>query len=246
MSKYIITTVATHEDGMFKKLINNKFQKIKVLGFGMEWKGFKMKYSLLYNFIKDLDENTIIIFLDGFDSAILRNPDIAIKKFKERKYKVLFSKEVDSKFKSIVFPNCRNNIMINSGLYMGYVKYLKIILKDMIEEVCKDDQVVVNRKCKDYSFISIDTEQTIFKNIGKLENLKPGNAIFIQYPGMISISRYFRGIKEYGQFFLNYFFYLNLGLGYYFCKINKHHYLYYQLVLSILFIKYIDTSCIEK
>ena len=163
---FIITTVATHNDGMYDKLINNRFKSIKVLGYGMKWTGFKMKYELVYNFIKNLDDNIIIIFLDGFDSAILRDPNLAIKEFKNKKYKVLFSKEVDAKFKNIVFPNCRNNIMINSGLYMGYVKYLKIILKDMINEVCNDDQVIINRKCKNYNFISIDYNNVIFKNIG--------------------------------------------------------------------------------
>jgi hypothetical protein len=97
--EYIITTVVTHEDGLFKKLVKNRFKSVKVLGYGMKWTGFKMKYELIYNYIKDLDDNLIIIFLDGFDSLILRDPNYAINEFKKRNYKVLFSKEVDTYFK---------------------------------------------------------------------------------------------------------------------------------------------------
>ena len=243
-NNFLITTVATHDDGMYKKLINNRFHPVKVLGFGMKWTGFKMKYQLVYDHIKNLDDNKIVIFLDGFDSIILRDPKIAIKEFIDKKYKVLFSKEVDSQFKGFVFPNCRDNLMINSGLYMGYVKYLKVLLKDMIDEVCKDDQVIINRKCKNYNFVSIDKDCKIFKNIGKLENLKPGNSIFIQYPAQTSFIRFFRGIKEYGQFFLTPIFIVNLVLAYYFYQKNKINSIYIQIILLVIFYNYIDKSCL--
>lgn len=243
-NKFIITTVATHDDGMYQKLINNRFNSVKILGFGMKWTGFKMKYELVYDYIKDLDDDIIIIFLDGFDSLILRDPKIAIKEFIGKKYKILFSKEVDTKFKNIVFPNCRNNFMINSGLYMGYVKYLKIILKDMLNEVCNDDQVIINRKCKNYDFISIDKDSTIFKNIGKFENLKPGNAIFVQYPAQTNHIRLLRGVKEYSQFVLFPLFFINILLGYYLLKNNKINYIYIQMILSLIFYNYIDKTCI--
>jgi len=243
MNKFIITTVATHDDGMYQKLINNQFNSVKVLGFGMKWTGFKMKYELVYDYIKDLDDNIIIIFLDGFDSLILRDPKIAIKEFIGKKYKILFSKEVDTIFKNIVFPNCINNLMINSGLYMGYVKYLKIILKDMLNEVCNDDQVIINRKCINYNFISIDKDSKIFKNIGKFENLKPGNAIFVQYPAQTNHIRIFRGIKEYSQFLILPIVIINLILAYYFYKENEQISIYIQLLIFTIFYNYIEKSC---
>ena len=33
--------------------------------------------------------------------------------------------------------------MINAGLYMGYVKYLKILLKETLKIQCKDDQRIL-------------------------------------------------------------------------------------------------------
>jgi hypothetical protein len=134
--------------------------------------------------------------------------------------------------------------MINSGLYMGYVKYLKILLRDMINEVCNDDQVIINRKCMDYDFISIDTDNIIFKNIGKFENFEPGNSIFIQYPAQTNLLRYLRGLKEYSQFILLPIIIINIIIGYYLYKNNKIKIIYIQIILLIVFYIYIDKSCI--
>ena len=37
---------------------------------GQKWTGYKMKSQLVYDYIKNMDDNKIIIFLDGFDSVI--------------------------------------------------------------------------------------------------------------------------------------------------------------------------------
>ena len=63
---YEIITVATHKEGKFDELINNKYEKITVLGMGEKWRGLKMKFELIYDYIKNMDDNKIIIFLDGF------------------------------------------------------------------------------------------------------------------------------------------------------------------------------------
>ncbi len=44
MSKIHFVTYATHETGMFRKLIDNKYGvEIKVLGMGTKWNGFMDK-----------------------------------------------------------------------------------------------------------------------------------------------------------------------------------------------------------
>ena len=61
MNNYQIITVATHSKGTFKELINNPYKNIKVLGFGQKWTGFNMKFELIYQYIKNMDNNKIII-----------------------------------------------------------------------------------------------------------------------------------------------------------------------------------------
>ena len=63
MNDYEIITVATHKQGKFDELINNKFQeKVTVLGMGKKWTGFNMKYELVYDYIKNMHDDKIIIF----------------------------------------------------------------------------------------------------------------------------------------------------------------------------------------
>jgi hypothetical protein len=245
-----IITVATHEEGLLKQLLNNK-QKIdiKVLGFGQKWTGFQMKSELVYEYIKDLPDNKIIIYLDGFDSTINGTSQEAVRRFMNKKSKVLFSKDVESPFYGLerfVFPTCGVNIA-NCGMYMGYVKYLKQLLKEILSKKCNDDQVVVNRLCKKFNFIEIDNEENIFKNIyntRKLENELPNStALFFSQPGSLSSKRVIRALFEYGQYFIPYLLFIYAVIVYLWFRSKK---IYHIIVLSILFIIYytkMDKSC---
>jgi len=256
MSTYEIVTVATHECGTFNKLINNNFKiKIKVLGWNKKWEGFNMKYKLLLQYIKNLEDNKIIIFLDGFDSLIINDPNIAIHKFIKNNYKVLFSKENDNSnfyfFKKFIFKNsCNSKNIINSGLYMGYVKYLKIILQDCICDNCKDDQVVINSKCNNYDYISIDENHEIFLNMNQneLKYIENKNLIdspiFIQTPGSINFNRIFRGLFEYCQFFIIELLIIIIIINY---ILLYHNQILLFIITNIIFMVYlykIDISCI--
>ena len=246
-----VITVATHEEGLLKELINNNFNiKVRVLGFGEKWTGFKMKFELVYDYIKDLPENKIIIFLDGFDSTIKGTAEEAAKRFIQLNSKILYSKDVDLPFfglERFIWPRCKGNIIVNSGMYMGYVKYLKLILKEVLNDKCKDDQVAVNRLCKKFDFIDIDEKELIFKNIyntRKLDNeIYKSNALFFSQPGQLSSKRIFRAFFEYGQFFLPFLFIIYFLIIYILLKIE---YIFTIPIISLLFAVYlwkIDKSC---
>jgi len=203
-----IITVATHSQGKFKELVNNKFNvNVKVLGYGKKWTGFTMKYDLVSEYIKDLNDEDIIVFLDGFDSLIMKHPENAINKFIKSGYKLLFSKETNIFFglTDYIFGKCKNNEIANPGLYIGYVKYLKLFLNDMKNIKCKDDQVNLNKNCNKYDFINIDTDEEILQNVSISEFSKYNDkATFVSYPGNLSYNRTIkRGLFEYGQFFTN-------------------------------------------
>ena len=240
-----VITVATHNEGTFEKIINNNFNvNVKVLGYGEKWTGFDMKYRLVYNYIKNLPEDKIIIFIDGFDTIINGTIEQAENIFRKNNYKVVYSKNIPNHFygiEKLIFPDCKGSNIANTGLYMGYVKYLKIILSDMLNKKCKDDQFNINNSCKKYHYIEIDENNEIFLNTTNKKDVK---AIFIQYPGTINIYRTWRSLFEYGQFLLKYFIILYLIMVYFLYKYKKTNYI---ILLTIFFIVYyvlMDKSCI--
>jgi len=250
-----IITIATHKEGKFEELIHNKYNlPIKVLGFGQKWTGFNMKNKLIYNYIRHLPDNNIIIFVDGFDTEIKGPLKLAIEKFKKNNYKLVFSKEVGSQLfyaEKIVFNKCRNNLIGNCGLYMGYVKYLALFLREALKNKCQDDQVVMNNLCKKFHFIDIDEKEEIFQNLKIVNNYQYNNkAIFVGFPGTVSLKRGYRAIFEYGQFFIYPILILIICILYFLLKnknINKNK-KYVMISLMSLIIIYIylkmDFSCI--
>lgn len=247
-----IVTVATHKEGKLQELIDNKFNSnITVLGMGQKWTGFKMKFELVLKYVNNLQDDDIVIFLDGFDSEIKLDPNLAIERFKKNNYKLLFSYEPGSNFFKIdrmVWPSCKKNEPLNTGIYMGYVKYLKIFLTECLKAKCKDDQVIANTLCKKLEFIEVDTNEIIFQNLKLANDFNYNNkAIFIGYPGTFSFKRAFRFIFEYIQFVLIPVFVLYLITVYFLLKLKKRKYIYissFSFVLLLILLK-ADYSCIN-
>ena len=240
---YEIVTVATHKEFKFEELINNKFEKITVLGMGQKWTGFTMKYELMYEHIKNMDDNKIIIFLDGFDSIIQNDPKKAIEIFKEKNYKFLISKDIVNGLN--IFPQCKNNMVASCGMYMGYVKYLKQICESSFTKKCKDDQVILNKMCKDFDFIDIDENKEIFFNVNNVFPEEPNkDAIFVSYPGNLNLKRMYRGIFDYSQFNINK---ISFIIALIFCFLVYRKFIlsaFILLIIYILFVLSIDFSCI--
>ena len=101
-----IVTYANKSQGMFEELINNKFGiPIKVLGWGTEWKGFSDKTKGVMEYLKNKNDTDIIIFLDGFDTKINKNPSNVIDLFKQFDCKILISSD----------PNISGKFMTKCG-----------------------------------------------------------------------------------------------------------------------------------
>lgn len=216
-----IITYATHSFGLFDKLINNEYKiPVKVLGWGQKWHGFTDKYKGILEYINHKNDDDIIIFLDGFDTKINKEPVELLRLFKSFNCKILFSKEIEVGYNRVVFPTCKNNIIANTGMYMGYVKELRKILSTLLKENCNDDQVILNRNCKKFDFIKIDTQNVIFENIFLNKN-KKSDAIFVQYPSSLNFKRLKRSVFEYYQFIYVYIQLMLLGLIYIFPKYMK-------------------------
>lgn len=211
MTNVEVITVATHSEGNYENLIHNNHNiDVKTLGFGQKWKGLIMKYELVYQYIQNKKDDDIIIFLDGFDTVICNNYSSVIKYFTSQDKKVIYSVDqvTDGIQKFVydrVFYKKGNQVSINSGMYIGYVKYLKIILKDMLKKGFKSDQKATVQIYQTYDFIGVDKDEIMFKN--KLMQTKmiinKNDPPFVSFPGFIYPNRMYRSIFEYSQYFLD-------------------------------------------
>jgi hypothetical protein len=203
-----VVTYATHSEGTFEDIVGNQYGvKVDVLGFGTKWKGFMDKIQGVYNYCKALPEDEIVVFLDGFDSEILKPLTGLEKTFRDLNCGVLLSKhrtyEALYKPTKQVFGTCKN-VIANSGLYMGTVSHLKMFLKLVLDEETSDDQTNFNTVCSQFDWVKVDDINQIFYNVipgeSKINNIP--NVYFKSYPGNLSIKRYIRAIKEYYPFFI--------------------------------------------
>ena len=197
MEKIYLVTYATHSEGLFDKLTKNEFnKKIDVVGWNTKFRDYFDKINELIKYINTKNDNDIIVYLDGFDSLININfTDNELKKlFLSYKTNILISKDpinlllIDNKsigkeLYNINFGKYENDILPNMGMFMGYVKYLKLLFNCMIKQNTEDDQKALN-KCYN-SNIKIDTENKIFINTkynDYIKNKNNINSIFVSFP----------------------------------------------------------------
>jgi hypothetical protein len=204
-----IITYATHDQGKFQELIYNPFDiKITVLGWGTKWNGFIDKFKRMYKYIQTLDDDKIIIFVDGFDTYVNQDLHTIYNRFKEFNSDIVVS-EQDNVFsgqfylQKKVFGTCKNNMIANSGLYMGYNKPIQQLLKYILEtNYSSDDQTNLNEACSHFHNIKIDVNRRLFHNQNYYERYfrNDTDSCFVSTPGDLSWNRMKRVPSEYGPF----------------------------------------------
>ena len=108
-----IVTYANKSFGMFEKLVNNDFSvKVKVLGMGKKWNGYIDKSIGLLEYMETKKDDDIIVFVDGFDTKINKNPYNIRTLFESYDCKVLVSSDfgVAQKRQRLIFIAIRNDI----------------------------------------------------------------------------------------------------------------------------------------
>ena len=209
---YKIYTYATHSQGTFQDLLNNKFDvKINVIGMGDKWISFvESKIISIKNEIDHLDPELVIIFLDGFDTVINKHPDIAYNYYMENSPdKILISKECEHNnlFATYFYKKVfLSENPANSGMLMGKVKYFKKLYGNMIEYYKRynttDDQRLINIFIYD---LKLDNDNCVFYNLNyneRNENYSNFNSVFLQTPGVLTMDRMFRCIMDYTPYFI--------------------------------------------
>ena len=243
-----IVTYANKSQGMFEELINNEFGvPVKVLGWGTKWNGFSDKYKGMSKYLETKNDDDIVIFLDGFDTKINKNPDEVVELFKACDCKVLVSRDpevVGGYITRMIFGKCGNKSTANSGLYMGYAKHLKSVIDEALAEKCEDDQTNINTVCQNSEFVKVDEDEKIFKNFRPTDTKQDTDAIFVSYPGSPSFGRYSRGIIEYTQFLYIYILCL-LILGLAFLPQRQKVLLPTLILFTSFYTLVADKSCTE-
>lgn len=134
-----IATVATHSERylpVLEKMVSDKGLKLNKLGFGKKYQGHFMKDLEMIQFLKQLPEDDIVVFLDGFDTLMLAETEEIISKFLETGKKMIVSVEnISNSFMthSYNFQKVQGKF-INTGLYMGYCGYILKFLEEMYEQ----------------------------------------------------------------------------------------------------------------
>ena len=213
MTKIYYVTYATHSFGMFEELVNNEFNiKITVLGYGKKWNGFMDKINGVMKFSKTINDNDIIVFIDGFDSKVNKNTSGLLNEFYKYNCDILVSSDPSNKNNYFryyaskrVFGIADGDTIVNSGLYMGYAKAINKLCKELLEKNILDDQKGFN-KCFDKQSMKIDYDDKIFHNITYKSTIS--SAYFVSYPSAVNanvgekIIRYKRAIGEYWRYFI--------------------------------------------
>ena len=215
MTKIHYVTYATHEQGTFKELIDNKHGvSIKVLGFGEKWQGFMGKARSILKYIRSLPDGEIVVVLDGFDTLVNGSPKNILNIFESYQTRILVSQDpvlVNRYIVKRIFGEC-NKVVANAGMYMGYVADVEKMLESVLTEKSEDDQRGMNMYCSsvnDESVIKVDKSFKIFENANLLNaGSVNSDAIFISYPACGKCTKYelferfvIRGVPEYIGFF---------------------------------------------
>jgi hypothetical protein len=179
MSNLYIITVATQSKYYFPYLIESikkNNNKLKVLGFNQEWKGFNWKFNLMKTELNSYKLDDIVCFVDGYDVMCVRDLNLLINEFikiKQRENCKIIAgfdnvpNKINKLITNLYFTNNINEIVINSGTYIGYVKDILDILNTLDQDASADDQILLNKYNKNHpGDIFIDINNELFLTVG--------------------------------------------------------------------------------
>jgi hypothetical protein len=189
-----IITYATHEERYFSIL--KKYEGIIVLGMGTKWNGFIDKIKGVVEYCRTLNPEDTVLFVDGFDSVILKDKQTIISKYTTNfNNKLVFSKGpsvasiVEKYIIDKMYGRCKDTLL-NSGMYIGPANKIIDFWKGMTLEM--EDQIYANNECrKGYPDLEIDSGNILFYNYSpndKLINDIINTTCIISAPGGRSIN----------------------------------------------------------
>jgi hypothetical protein len=149
-----------------KKLIPD----LVVLGMGMKWTDYSLKYYLLIKYLKTLNNYDIVCFLDAFDvlptKNIVKLEGQFINFSKKHPYvkiivgRGIITNPIQKIGNDIIFCNSK----LNSGTYIGYAKDILYVLSTIIKKpnICDDQVEMIKYSEQNPNDIYIDNNNDFF------------------------------------------------------------------------------------
>ena len=183
MSKLHIVTVATSAEYYFNNLVESckkNGSELVVLGYGEKWQGFSWRFTLMIEYLKKINKNDIVCFVDGYDVLCTRNLNELMNEFNKLKeiynckiiigeQKIMNKNNTIKSFISIMFKayyGICNNLSLNAGTYIGNANDLLFVLNEIyniLPSNSSDDQILFTKYCQLHSKdIHIDSDNELF------------------------------------------------------------------------------------
>jgi len=179
----------THDDRFFRSLIDSCEKigiKPVVKGIGDKWINYREAHRSLLQFLETLNDDDIVINVDGFDSIVVCPMDEIINRFMKMNCKALFASTAncDSIIQKYVQwkMGFYGDDKVNTGMFMGYVSKMKEIIRNILNSDNTNDQITANEIVRDDPDILIDNDCNIFCNIASIKQVKVENGI-LKYKG---------------------------------------------------------------
>jgi hypothetical protein len=191
-----VLTIATKNEGYFDLLIQTaeKFgYTVKVLGWGMPWKGLAWKLELYISELEKIDASEPIVCADGYDVIVVGSSVEMKTKFLRMNGPIVFSGQryfPNQKFiQSLadkLMSNSKKKTLGNteglvdysrpcSGLFAGYAGKLLLLFRELIsiekKEKIGNDQILLNiYYLQNPASIGIDIHCDLFQNLWRTES----------------------------------------------------------------------------
>lgn len=147
-----VCTVASYKSKGLHQLLGScerNHIKIDILGMGLPYNGNSEKLIYVREYVKNLPNDDIVLFVDAFDVLFLEGKDAILRKFFTMKKPFVISVEKTcAPYKQLAdqFPESPTSFRyLNSGTYIGYVWAIKDILDDLgeIKHNVRSDQGIL-------------------------------------------------------------------------------------------------------
>jgi hypothetical protein len=177
-TKMKFVTVATHSERYFPTLQDSCRKhgcELIVLQWNQQWRGFAWRYGCMFDYVKTLKKDEIVVFIDAFDVVILQDVKTIEKRFIDMKVPMLFS--IEKPYNNRFFRYCYDKTYqhkcqgygLCAGAYMGYSIDVLNFLSLMLEKVRPnhyDDQVMLMELSQEKpDLFHLDVKNDIFINI---------------------------------------------------------------------------------